>query len=367
VATIIFAIADSISHYNASYKIANQLRQEGHTVIYLSDSTKRKKEVTGQQFRFEVIYDDLFKETKDRKASYMEKVRNLVSYKSALMTGDELKKVIDKFRPDLFVIDVFHYIHAAALYKFGVRTILLQTYVATDKDPDIPPLNSGLIPGHLPASGLVVEFLWWRLFLRRSLRDIFYKVALFGHDKKSIFQAVARQNGLKRSAINYRRTFHPGIDDLPELVLCASEFDFPRKKRKNRHYVGPMVEMDRRDVLYDPGYLDLMLEREIAGLPDPGTAGARHLVYCSLGTLNVSWYRYSHRFFRMLIDAFGNSPKYELLVAIGTDIKPGIFGFLPENVHMFQLVPQLDVLEKASLMITHGGINSINVFFQVSP
>jgi zeaxanthin glucosyltransferase len=188
--------------------------------------------------------------------------------------------------------------------------------------------------------------------------DLFHKIVFFGLDKNSLLHAVAKSSGLRGKYINHKRVFHPGIKNIPELVLCAREFDFPRKMRDRRYFVGPMVELDRRDVLYDRKYLDIMLEKDIE--TSLGNTDKRPLIYCSLGTLNAGWQRHAEKFFRTLIEAFSTQKQYQVVISIGTDIKPEIFDPLPDNINLFQLVPQLDILRRASLMITHGGINSIN-------
>jgi zeaxanthin glucosyltransferase len=364
--TIIFAIADSISHYNASYKIANRLRENGHKVIYIGDSIKREKEVKGQRFEFEVIYGEFNKKFQQEKKkgifggihNYFARLKYLADYKKALLGGEEINKLFVKYKPDLFVIDVFHILHAVSIQQYPVKTILLQTYISTDKDTGIPPLNSSYIPSNSPGSKLRVSVLWQLFFARKLFFNLLGKIICMGNDTRSLIKAAAEVNGVDYRRINYKRSFHPGMNNIPELILSAKEFDFSRNDLADRHYVGPMVEMNRRDMLYDDNYLNVVLEKEIRSAVEDKPE--KPLVYCSLGTLNVSWYKQSGSFFELLIDVFRQASQYELFIATGTDIKLSDFGNLPDNVHIFQLVPQLDILERASLMITHGGINSIN-------
>jgi zeaxanthin glucosyltransferase len=364
--TIIFAIADSISHYNASYKIANRLRENGHRIIYIGDSTKREKEVKGQRFEFEVIYGEFSKKFQEAKKkgifgsirNYITRLRYLADYKKALLSGRETDKLFVKYQPDLFIIDVFHILHAVTIQRYPVKTVLLQTYISTDIDPAIPPLNAMHIPDGSPGSKRSVSVLWKRFFARRYFFSLMSRVVCLGMDTRGLLKAVAKANGIACSRINYQRVFHPGLHGIPELILSAKEFDFSRKALADRYYVGPMVELERRDMLYDDNYLQVILEKEIKAAQED--VPEKPLIYCSLGTLNVSWYKHSGSFFKLLIDAFRQASQYELFIATGTDINPAVFGELPDNVHVFQLVPQLDILERASIMITHGGINSVN-------
>jgi MGT family glycosyltransferase len=77
---------------------------------------------------------------------------------------------------------------------------------------------------------------------------------------------------------------------------------------------------------------------------------ARPLVYVSFG----SQIYYQPELFRRLIDAVAGEPMQ--LVASASDLDPGS---LPSNVLFRPYVPQLALLRRASLLVTHGGANSV--------
>ncbi len=84
-------------------------------------------------------------------------------------------------------------------------------------------------------------------------------------------------------------------------------------------------------------------------------AGSGSLVYISLGTeLNKS-----ERFFRRCVEAFG-STGMRVVMAIGDSVRPESLGPVPPAMMVRRRVPQLEVLSRASLFITHGGMNSVN-------
>lgn len=81
----------------------------------------------------------------------------------------------------------------------------------------------------------------------------------------------------------------------------------------------------------------------------------RPLIYISLGTVineNAS-------FFQMCIKALADTP-YEVLITTGGRFTPEQFGALPANITIQSWVPQAQVLRRAALFITHGGLNSIH-------
>jgi MGT family glycosyltransferase len=81
----------------------------------------------------------------------------------------------------------------------------------------------------------------------------------------------------------------------------------------------------------------------------------RKLVYISLGTLNND----DIGFFKTCIEAFTGS-EYYVIMTTGKRIRPEAFGALPENIAIFQWVPQVEVVKQAAMFISHGGLNSIH-------
>jgi MGT family glycosyltransferase len=82
----------------------------------------------------------------------------------------------------------------------------------------------------------------------------------------------------------------------------------------------------------------------------------RPLVYCSFGSMRIAS-RFRTKLYRHIIEAFARMPEYCLVLqgSINSDVPA-----LPSNiVHFNEFVPQLEILERASLFITHGGASSL--------
>ncbi len=79
------------------------------------------------------------------------------------------------------------------------------------------------------------------------------------------------------------------------------------------------------------------------------------IVYISLGTLLNT----SAAFFRKCIEAFRNEP-VSVILSIGRTVRKEQLGEIPDNIFIYPHVPQLKILQRASLFITHGGMNSVN-------
>ncbi|MCL6589232.1 MAG: hypothetical protein K6U80_04685 [Firmicutes bacterium] len=81
----------------------------------------------------------------------------------------------------------------------------------------------------------------------------------------------------------------------------------------------------------------------------------RPLIYISLGTLfnaNLKFYRAC---FQALADWEG-----QVVMAVGDKLDAAALGGIPANFQVRNYLPQLEILQRASLFITHGGMNSVS-------
>jgi zeaxanthin glucosyltransferase len=79
------------------------------------------------------------------------------------------------------------------------------------------------------------------------------------------------------------------------------------------------------------------------------------LVYASMGTLQNG----IENVFRDIIQAASHLPTLQFVVAVGNKLDRTIFEPLPPNVLVVGDAPQLELLKRASLCVTHGGLNTV--------
>jgi zeaxanthin glucosyltransferase len=79
------------------------------------------------------------------------------------------------------------------------------------------------------------------------------------------------------------------------------------------------------------------------------------LVYASMGTLQNG----IESVFCSILDAAKRLEHLQFVVAVGDKLDQASFQPLPGNVLMAALVPQLELLKRASLCITHAGLNTV--------
>jgi zeaxanthin glucosyltransferase len=123
------------------------------------------------------------------------------------------------------------------------------------------------------------------------------------------------------------------IAQLPE----ALEFDVPNKPA-HLHYTGPFVDAQQRPPVPFPW-------EQLDGRP---------LVYASLGTLQNG----SEAIFRTIAEACAGLDA-QLVISLGGGLDPARLGTLPGDPIVVSYAPQLEIVKRAALVITHAGLNTV--------
>jgi MGT family glycosyltransferase len=122
---------------------------------------------------------------------------------------------------------------------------------------------------------------------------------------------------------------------LLQISQQPREFDFPRRALAGCfHYVGPLRHPRRRQPEFPWEWLD-----------------GRRLIYASLGSLQNK----TPGLFQCFAEAC-RGMDVQMVIA-GADER--LLGPLPENVRAVSYAPQQELLQQASLTLTHGGLNTV--------
>jgi zeaxanthin glucosyltransferase len=124
------------------------------------------------------------------------------------------------------------------------------------------------------------------------------------------------------------------ITQLPE----ALEFEVVGEKPAGLHYTGPFVHSDQRPAVEFPW-------ERLDGRP---------LIYASMGTLQNG----SEAIFRTIAEACAGLDS-QLLISLGGGLDPASLGKLAGNPLVVSFAPQLEILKRAVLVITHAGLNTV--------
>jgi len=138
---------------------------------------------------------------------------------------------------------------------------------------------------------------------------------------------------------------------LPVLVFCPEAFDFPgASKKPNRYYIEPSVDLERQ---------------ELHAFPWEALDQSKPLIYSSAGC-QPHLYDQSSTLYRALIEAMSEKPEWQLVLAIGRHMDCAAFEPVPENVLLVNWAPQLELIKRAAMMITHGGLGAVKECIMLS-
>jgi len=130
------------------------------------------------------------------------------------------------------------------------------------------------------------------------------------------------------------------FSDRPWITQCPQEFDFESSHwPKQFRYAGPFHD--------GKGRLDFPFPwDQLTGEP---------IVYASMGTVQVG----NPDVLRTIAAAVSKHKGLQLVLAIGNVLRPEQIGSVPKNAIVVNNAPQLELLKKASVCITHAGFNTV--------
>ena len=218
---------------------------------------------------------------------------------------------------DMLLVDQTEPAGGSVAEHLGIPFVTICNALALNREPDVPP-----------------PFSPWN-----------YRRSAWAQMRNRLGYAVSdRILAPVRSVLaDYRRRWklpaHNGSEDsysqLAQISQLPREFDFPRKFLPTCfHYVGPLRSPERHKVEFPWERLD-----------------GRPLIYASLGTLQNR----KTNLYQCFVEACADLDVQ--LVIAGRSQES--LGPLPENVIAAAYAPQLELLDKASLTLTHGGLNTV--------
>ena len=126
---------------------------------------------------------------------------------------------------------------------------------------------------------------------------------------------------------------------LAVMTQTPKEFDFPGIRWPAEfHYTGPFYDIEGREPISFPW-------EKLNGNP---------LVYASMGTLVNGL----ERVYKTILQAVGQLSDIQVVLSVGKNLKLDDLGTIPSNVIVVRKAPQIELLKRAALCITHAGLNT---------
>lgn len=308
-------------HINPTLAITNELSRRGHEVIYyMTEEFQEKIEKAGGIFKplgtTLNIYDEARKAIDSHKENGnflpTDAVGVFIQFMADTMSRFKiLAKALESENPDLVIYDpmcIWGQILAKG-HNFK-RVTFYTTYPMVSGDTmsdSMSDLFKNIITPRI--IGAIISLFWSLLKV-----NIKYRMILFSPLK--LFTAKESLN-----LVPLPKGFLPNASELDESYL----------------FFGP----------------NLMLSYSHKSEPLPESKGKRYL-YVSMGSTALN---NQPELFRAVIDGFRKSA-WHVVMNIG-EAKRESLGKIPENVILRNYVPQIEILQKADVFITHGGMNSV--------
>jgi len=308
--------------------LARTLVRRGHEVVIFGIAdTEARIRAAGVEF-VEIGAEDYPPGTLRKLDEHLGSLKGLATFKFTVERVKNTARMILRDGPDAvrkagveaLLVDEADMGGNVAEY-LGLPFVSIAMFPPLVQDDRIPPFCFGWPAGFDPLSRLRNR-LGFRL-LSRVAAPIF-----------KVVNAHRRAWGLKplrRSTDALSRLAQ--IAQLPE----ALEFEIGVKPA-NLHYTGPFVDSQHRPTVDFPW-------DKLDGRP---------LVYASLGTLQNG----SEAIFRTIAEACAGTA-VQLVISLGGGLDPERLGTLADDPLVVRFAPQLEVVKRAALVITHAGLNTV--------
>jgi MGT family glycosyltransferase len=309
VARFTFFNVPSVGHVNPMQAVIAELVRRGHDVTYYNTEELRQKVLaTGAQFRPYVDIEEL---------RYLDDRVTPILAENALMLLHIAEELLPWIMADLRAEqpDVILHDSLAGWGKQAAEALntpaasLLTTFAINPRVMMSMPLKSMI----------------------RTMRDVALRMPRYTQIARKLRHSVGvRSYGLAGALMN---------TNALNIVFTSREFQ-PAGSTFNSSYkfVGPSMA-DRAD---DP---DFPFEQ----------LNTKPLIYISLGTINNR----NIEFYRACLSSFTDHPG-QFVMSVGQRVDLKSLEPIPANFLVRNLVPQLEVLQRADLFITHGGMNSVH-------
>jgi zeaxanthin glucosyltransferase len=151
----------------------------------------------------------------------------------------------------------------------------------------------------------------------------------------AVAKSYAEKNGLQIDWNDPTAT----VSKLAVITQTPKEFDFPISNLPPQfHYAGPFHDDEGREQVPFPW-------EKLTGAP---------LIYASMGTLVNGM----EHIYRTILETVERFPETQLVLSVGKNIKLDDLRPIPSNAIIVSTAPQIELLKRAALCITHAGVNT---------
>ena len=360
--TILFDLYPGTGHVHATLKLARLLKEKGHRVVYTGHGTVCQPAIKeGHEFEAHYPY---FIESADIKKAMMkrnfffENLGNIFSsglYSQSKKRIEELVLLIQKIKPDLVILDEENTLKFFIYKQLQIPVLCVQTMV--DKSPGkiIPPFTTRYFPkSDNTCSRGIVKILWTKKYIANKTRVSMGSLVYFYQDSFSIAKRLIKEfSYLFGDEFTFYSSFRSRVKKAPLLILSPVDFDFPREEKNNISRLGPLKDFAAKETDDSPR-IKALFEK----IDNWKSKTENQVVLCSLGTITNQHEKKLVSFFNKMKRVALLNPSSLFIFSVSEYFKIEKLHPTPNNVIVFAKVPQMCLLKRCTLMITHGGMNS---------
>lgn len=316
------------SHLTQICILGNELKMRGHRVTFIGPLDAAKK-VESAGLEFCAVGRDRLPlgrakalQTRIGEAVGLEAFRYTAELfrEEALSLLEEAPEAMQKLGVELFIVDQVSFAGSTVADRLGIPFITTCAAIALEREPAIPPFSTTW--SHNDS--------WWAQIRNRCVYQILEWAG------KPLLSVLAEYR--QRWQLPPYRNPNDPYSSLARICQQPKEFDFPRQELPAWfHYTGPYANPSIRksvDFPYD----------HLTGAP---------LIYASLGTVQNQVLGTFEA-----IAAACEGLDVQLVIALGGGRDPGDLPSLPGDPIVVGFAPQLELLKRATLTITHAGLNT---------
>jgi zeaxanthin glucosyltransferase len=326
-----FICPPALGHFNPMSALARQLQSRNHDVVMISlpaiESLARAANLPFVSFGEKEFPADRVAEAV-RKMSRLtgEEGLKFSVYGIAAVTAVKWKtfpKLLSSTGIDAVVLDNYEFYGEVVPMHLGMPYAILSNALHFDYSGYTPTCIYGWAHENTPEA------------IERNRHGVSKFTEMLIHSNAEVITQAERA-GIKANWEDPSSLF----SDFPWITQCPREFDFESSHWPHHfHYAGPFHD--------GKGRMDFPFPwDQLTGEP---------IVYASMGTVQNGNLDVLHT----IAAAVSKHKGLQLVLSIGNALRPELIEPVPNNAIVVNNAPQLELLKKASVCITHAGLNTV--------
>lgn len=258
----------------------------------------------------------------------------------------QYRDLLTALDPDLIIIDNELHEYIFTTHANGRRYLLVSSWFATLSKTGLPPITKDLAPAQNDSDRRAIATYWKKRKLNQRINTLRRRLRYGGCDRRSILLAYARTCGFPQQKLaKYDWPLPFAYRETHLAHLNFQELEFPYDVPTHHHYVGPMIGAA------EPA----ALEGTLAGSIDAAKRRGQLIIYFTDTTMERGR---DVDLLPRVIEAVSRRKEWYLIASSRGDLSG--LSTVPENIGLFDWVPQLSLLAKVDACINHAGINTVN-------